>query len=109
VNNHVPLRRIPFQLIGMRVAELQIGERLPGLTPSEVITAATRNSAQILGLDQLGMVAPGKNADFLVLDADPLDNIANTRRISRVYLQGAEVDRAALKKQLNGGSAGTVH
>jgi adenine deaminase len=67
-----------------------------GLTPSEVITAATRNSAQILGLDQLGMVATGKNANFLVLDANPLDNIANTRRISRVYLRGGEVDRAAL-------------
>ncbi len=80
-----------------------------GLTPSEVITAATRNSAQILGLDQLGTVASGKNADFLVLDANPLDNIANTRRISRVYLQGAEVDRAALRRQLNRGSAGTVH
>jgi hypothetical protein len=38
-----------------------------------------------------------------VLDANPLDNIANTRRISRVYLRGAEVDRAAMKKQLNGG------
>ena len=76
-----------------------------GLTPSEVISAATRNSAQSLGLNQLGMVASGKNADFLVLDANPLDNIANTRRISRVYLRGGEVDRAALKTQLNGGSA----
>jgi imidazolonepropionase-like amidohydrolase len=74
-----------------------------GLTPSEVMTAATRDSAQFLGLDQLGMVASGKNADFLVLDANPLDDIANTRRISRVYLRGAEVDRAALKKRLNGG------
>jgi imidazolonepropionase-like amidohydrolase len=80
-----------------------------GLTTSEVITTATRNSAQILGLDQLGTVASGKNADFLVLDANPLDNIANTRRISRVYLQGAEVDRAAVKIQLNRGSAGTEH
>ena len=71
-----------------------------GLTPREVITAATRDSAQFLGLDQLGMVAAGKNADFLVLDANPLDNIANTRRISRVYRQGAEVDRAALRSQL---------
>ena len=76
-----------------------------GLTPSEVITAATRNSAQFLGLDQLGTVASGKNADFLVLDANPLDNIANTRRISRVYLRGGEVDRAALRTQLKGGSA----
>jgi imidazolonepropionase-like amidohydrolase len=74
-----------------------------GLMPSEVITAATRNSAQFLGLDQLGMVAPGKDADFLVLDANPLDNIANTRRISRVYLRGEEVDRAALKTQLKAG------
>ena len=46
------------------------------------------------------MVASGKNADFLVLDANPLDNIANTRRISRVYLRGREVDRAALRAQL---------
>jgi imidazolonepropionase-like amidohydrolase len=73
-----------------------------GLTPSEVIAAATRDSAQFLGLDQLGTVASGKSADFLVLDANPLDNIANTRRISRVYLRGGEVDRAALRTQLNG-------
>ena len=76
-----------------------------GLTPSEVIIAATRNSAQFLGLDQLGMVATGKNADFLVLDANPLENIANTRRISRVYLRGREVDRAGLRTKLKGGSA----
>jgi imidazolonepropionase-like amidohydrolase len=76
-----------------------------GMTPREVITAATRDSAQFLGLDQVGTVASGKNADFLVLDANPLDNIANTRRISRVYLRGGEVDRAALRTQLNRGSA----
>jgi imidazolonepropionase-like amidohydrolase len=71
-----------------------------GLTPAEVITAATRDSARFLGLDQLGTVRAGKNADFLVLDANPLDNIANTRRISRVYLRGKEVDRAALRLRL---------
>jgi imidazolonepropionase-like amidohydrolase len=76
-----------------------------GLTPKEVIMAATRDSARFLGLDQLGMVASGKDADFLVLKANPLDNIANTRRISRVYLRGREVDRAALRTQLKGGSA----
>ena len=80
-----------------------------GLTPSEVITAVTRNSARILGLDQLGTVASGKNADFLVLDANPLDNIANTRRILRVYLRGGEVDRAALRTQLNGRPAAATH
>jgi imidazolonepropionase-like amidohydrolase len=76
-----------------------------GLTPSEAIAAATRDSAQFLGLNQLGTVASGKNADFLVLDANPLENIANTRRISRVYLRGGEVDRAALRTQLNGNLA----
>jgi imidazolonepropionase-like amidohydrolase len=42
------------------------------------------------------MVAVGKSADFIVLDANPLDNIANTRRINKVYLRGLEVDRAAM-------------
>ena len=67
-----------------------------GLTPAQAIVAATRNAAGILGLDQLGTIAAGKSADFLVLDANPLDDIANTRRIARVYLRGAEIDRAAL-------------
>ncbi len=68
-----------------------------GLTPAEAITAATRNSAGILKLDTLGTVAAGKSADFIVLDANPLDDINNTRRIAAVYLRGSEVDRAALR------------
>jgi imidazolonepropionase-like amidohydrolase len=68
-----------------------------GLTPAQVIMAATKTSAEILRLDKLGTVAAGKSADFIVLDANPLDNIANTRRIAKVYLRGKEVDRAALK------------
>jgi imidazolonepropionase-like amidohydrolase len=78
-----------------------------GLTPTEVITAATQDSARFLGLDQLGTVASGKSADFLVLDANPLDSIANTRRISRVYMRGVEVDRTALRTQLIDRSAAT--
>lgn len=73
-----------------------------GLTPAEAIVAATRNSAEILGLDQLGSVASGKSADFIVLDANPLDNIANTRRIAKVYLRGTDVNRAALRAKWTG-------
>jgi imidazolonepropionase-like amidohydrolase len=68
-----------------------------GFTPMEMIVAATRDSAKVLRLDQLGMVATGKSADFIVLDANPLDNIANVRKISAVYLRGEAVDRAGLR------------
>ena len=68
-----------------------------GLTPAQALVAATRNSAQILRLEELGTIAPGKSADFIVLDANPLDDITNTRRIAKVYLRGRELDRAALK------------
>ena len=67
-----------------------------GFTPAEALVAATRTAAEVLRLDQLGTVAPGKSADFIVLDANPLDNVANTKRIAKVYLRGQEVDRAAL-------------
>ncbi len=68
-----------------------------GMTPAQVIAAATGTSAAILGLDQLGLVAEGKRANFVVLDANPLDEIMNTRQIGRVYLRGEEVDRTALR------------
>src|SRR5881628_1392180 len=67
-----------------------------GMTPLQVIVAATSRAAEYLKLDKMGMLAPGKEADFLVLDANPLENITNTQRISRLYIKGAEVDRAAL-------------
>lgn len=64
-----------------------------GLTPNQVITAATSASAEIVGRDDLGAVAVGKSADFVVLDANPLDDIRNTRRIADVYIAGDAVDR----------------
>ena len=78
-----------------------------GLTPMEAITAGTGRAAAYLDLDDLGTLAPGKIADFLVLDANPLDDIINTRSISSFYIQGSLVDRAALKAQLTGDVAGT--
>ena len=68
-----------------------------GLTPTQVLVAATRSSAEILGLDDLGTIAPGKSADFVVLNANPLDDITNTRKIANVYLRGRQVDRAKLR------------
>jgi imidazolonepropionase-like amidohydrolase len=72
-----------------------------GMTPAQVIVAATRTPAELLGLP-LGAIARGKSADFIVLDANPLDDIANARRISRVFLRGQEVDRASLRARWTG-------
>jgi imidazolonepropionase-like amidohydrolase len=67
-----------------------------GFTPAETIVMATRDSAEV-GKFNSGLVAAGRSADFIVLDANPLENIANTRRINKVYLRGQEVDRAGMR------------
>ena len=66
-----------------------------GMTPAQVIAAATSNGAEFLKMIDAGTVASGKSADFIVLDANPLDNITNTRRISAVYLRGTQVNRSS--------------
>ncbi len=65
-----------------------------GMTPAQVIVAATKNSAEFMRLPDLGTLEVGKSADFIVLDANPLDDITNTRRISAVYLRGLSVTRS---------------
>ena len=69
---------------------------LMGLTPADAIVAATRDSAAAAKINT-GLVAPGRYADFIVLDANPLDDIRNSRKIDKVYLRGQEVDRAGLR------------
>ena len=67
---------------------------LAGMTPMQVIVAATRNSAGFVRMTDAGTLEPGMSADFIVLDANPLENITHTRRISSVILRGAPVDRS---------------
>ena len=77
-----------------------------GMTPNEVIVAATSTSAALLGLTNAGLIAAGKSADFLVLEANPLDDITNTRRIESVYLRGEMADREGMSARWVGGSSG---
>ena len=67
-----------------------------GFTPADAIVMTTRDAADVAGFNT-GLVATGRSADFIVLDANPLDDIRNTRRISKVYLRGQEVDRAGMR------------
>ena len=67
-----------------------------GLTPSQAITAATQRPGELLGLKDMGTLAVGKRANFIVLDANPLEDIRNTRKISSVYLDGSKFDREAV-------------
>ena len=73
-----------------------------GLTPMQVLQAATSNPARHLGRDQeLGTVQTGKLADLVLLDADPIQQISNTRRINAVVVNGRLLDRKTLDDMLS--------
>jgi imidazolonepropionase-like amidohydrolase len=68
-----------------------------GMSPADAIVAATSRPAELMGLSDLGALAVGKRASFIVLDANPLENIRNTRTIAAVYLNGVKLDRDSLR------------
>jgi imidazolonepropionase-like amidohydrolase len=72
-----------------------------GLTPLEALQTATINPAEFFGMQgALGTVEQGKVADLVLLNANPLENIANTKRIAAVIANGRLFDRAALNALL---------
>ena len=70
-----------------------------GMTPMEALVAGTSRAAAAFGLDNVGELREGKAADFVILDANPLEDINNTRLIDAVYLRGQPVDREGLREQ----------
>jgi imidazolonepropionase-like amidohydrolase len=85
--------RIPGRSLHEGLAEMVRA----GQTPMQALQAATLSSARLLGREkELGSVQTGKYADLVVLDANPLDQIVNTRRISAVVVNGRLLDRQAL-------------
>ncbi|HWV30177.1 MAG TPA: amidohydrolase family protein [Dyadobacter sp.] len=69
-----------------------------GLTPAQAISISTRNAAAALHIDhEKGTLEKGKKADFLILSANPFDDIRNTRKIESVWKEGKEVSKGPVK------------
>ena len=68
---------------------------MAGMMPMQVIVASTGRAAEFLRITDAGTLQTGKSADLIVLDANPLENITNTRRINAVYQRGQMVNRSA--------------
>lgn len=72
-----------------------------GLTPQEALTSSTRLPATWLGIDdKIGTVETGKYADLILLEANPRENISNTRKISGVFVNGQWVDKVKIETML---------
>ena len=70
-----------------------------GLSPEQALLAATRDAARLLGADSIGVIKPGAVADFVILAADPLADIANVDQVERVVAYGFQYD----PRQMRGG------
>jgi imidazolonepropionase-like amidohydrolase len=70
-----------------------------GMSPAQAIMVSTSRPTEVLQIKDTGTLAKGKRADFIVLNANPLENIRNTRKIDSVYLNGVKLDREALQEK----------
>jgi imidazolonepropionase-like amidohydrolase len=70
-----------------------------GMSPAEAIVVSTSRPTEVLRIQDTGTLAKGKRADFIVLNANPLEDIRNMRKIDRVYLNGVKLDREALQRK----------
>lgn len=72
-----------------------------GLTSEEALNSATKLAAKWLGTESIvGTIEPGKKADLLLLEANPLDVITNTKKIAGVFINGNWLDKAKIKADL---------
>ena len=87
----------PLTLPGPAVyAEMEQMAR-DGMTPLQVLVASTRGGARAMGRDDFGTVTQGMQADLLVLEANPLERVANWRRLRYVVRAGVVRSRAELR------------
>ena len=72
-----------------------------GMTPMQTLVAATSTAARVMKIDGAGSLQTGKWADLVVLNANPLTDIKNTRQIDSVYIGGRKVNMAAATNSSN--------
>jgi len=80
----------PLTLHGASVFNEMDAMAEAGMTPMEVLVSSTRTAARAMGRQDIGTLEPGRLADLVVLDADPLASVANLRRV-RLVARGGEI------------------